>query len=1200
MKEMISKLIFDLLENYVYEITNAGMGKCFDKYKRRKFLKEIKKDVNKFCDRNACPYLDSSAFEHFIRSTRFVERIIERATATKLENSKKDFLKDEIKKAHNIADAESTDFSNNEERIIKDLFQIIDNKVGNYYMNTLSTEQRHIVAVCIENMERLQDSVDDFRNRSLDNEKKIIDMLSNEFKLSDAKTVIIADLLSAELREERFKEFDNLALAVIDKSEDLAIYHESLNSIMCDENCEDAVKKIAFIRNHQIRDNAIRTALPVLIFRKENIASLLSIASAEALKEIIACLVKQERKGILTDTVSVVDGLEKHEFAINKKLEFEEKWLTRQIVVQFLADIKIRNIFVAMENVEIENSTLLSKLLIADRKIEKYGDEGTSENNIGCLETIVEALKSKMDTYDNLCGDIRALYHSVIAKAYLMMNRITDAENSIPDDIKMKRPLSDYVLAIKIEKREVDIEEVYNYSIKNKTYWLINNFFVGRRNEDELISFCRKHEEMIQMDIPLLFMYVGALKVQGLQEERELTLNKYSDILQCYYEYWNEMLDISQSEETQKAFIESCRNGKMTGMLIGSYIHMIERLLVLREYDIAELYVGKYKNLDDNDYRIKKYEAIIQQGKKNDVQAIKWFKDAFADNPKDIYVIDSLIALCLTNRRKVEKSVIDAAIEADTSRLHMLVAAYYLSEGKVSEAKNENIKSILRSQESYNPAYGQFLAIETYFEEKNSSTINGIEGGTATFCRNQGGKQFWLCVYKDDVLPTSPYIWNNDYHVYIHDAAAMGCLRKHKGDHICVYEHDCEIIDVISIDAYLFRTCILKMTQNGFAKELMIPSKEGKMDITVFKELILQNTPEERNAFNWLEQYSNEHNFPMPLFVYKDFTNMTYLEFVDMILSTDEIIVREIPLKSILAEKYIISFSALVALYKAGVPSETIVNMGGAIMESTMVQIKSDVSEIIKKYDRETVASFGVIDGNIFLNQVGEEGKDYWIKEAGLIKKYCESIPTVANEEDLAGPFFEGFDSKEILGICDYDAISFIMGHSEYSFVTIEAMLYSMSVNEKVQLKVTSIPDWLINQGISADDLLSYIKMLMDQGCLMSVTKNVIEFLSKTVKDSDDRTKNELYSKWDGLLSSVDDYPEKHRMVAVQTFSEVLASFKEDLNQIDRSLLHIMVDNILYLRKQKIEVFMDETGYVSLSLVDISSEQQLTREKDSE
>lgn len=1195
---MIAELISATLEDFIYDITSTGIKNWLDKIRRKRFLKCLGNSINDFCKRNGCIYLDSSAFDYYIRKTHFIERVIERAIATDLDKSNKEFINAEIKKARDIAHTENISFSINEERIIKELFHIIDDKVGDYYRNKLSVEQRHLVAVCIEKILNLQDSVEDFKEKSLANDREILNTLRNEIKISDAKAVIIADLLSAELCDGRFNEFDDLATVVKDKSEDLAIFHESLSKILCSEDCTDAVRKIAYIRNTQVRDSAIRMALPVLLFRKETINDLTDIVSAGSLKEIVACLAEGKTDGIFTESVSFENGLEIHNFTINKKLAFEEAWLTKQIAVLFLFESNLRNIYNAMEEIEKENKTWLTEILIADSKIEKYIGGYSSQNNVSGLPELLELLQQNAGIYDRLCHCIRAFYYSVLVKIYLLLNRVEDAEKIIPGELKLYRPLSDYVWAIKIEKNEINIADLYEYSVNNETYWLINNYFVSRKNPAELISFCKEHEELLEKDTLLFFMYLRALNASGLQEERKAQLIKQSDKLRHIYEYWNEMLDIYPSEQVQKDFISACRDGKMSGMFINSEYFIIERLLQLKEYDIADIYLKKHEKTGESNYRTKKYRAIILQEKKNDVEAIKWFKASFAENTKDVYVIDSLITLSLINKRTVDKSVIDAAIKADTSRLHMLVAEYYLSEGNVSEAKNENIRSILMSEENYNPAFGQFLAIETRFENNDVIKTNVIEGNTAACCKNMAGKQFWLCVYKDNILPMSPHRWNNDYHVYIDDAAGLGVLRKQKGDYIIIDKEDFEVIDILPIDAYFFRTCSAKMIQKGFAKEISIPSKDGKIDISAFNEWLVQNTPDERNTFDWLAHYNNVQDFPLSLFLCKQFTRLPYLQFVDMILSSPNIFVRETLQQSKQAEKYIISFSALVALFKAGFPSEEIVNAGGAIMESTLLQVESDVSEIIKNYDRNTVASLGVLDGKVFLNQVDETGKDFWLKEAGLLKQYCKSIPTVGSENDLTGPFFGEFDSKELIGICDYDAISFVMRNDEYSLVTIEAMLYSMSKNEVTQLKTTSISDWLVSKDFNASDLLSYIKKLMDEGCLMSVTKDVINYLSKAVKVDDERIRERIYSDWNEMLASIDNYPEKHKMVVIQVLSEVFASFGDEALLIDRGILHILMDNMLLLRKQRIEAFFDEDGYLSFAFVNINPDEQIAELKE--
>ena len=89
------------------------------------------------------------------------------------------------------------------------------------------------------------------------------------------------------------------------------------------------------------------------------------------------------------------------------------------------------------------------------------------------------------------------------------------------------KPLSDYAYAIRIEKREVGLKEVYDYSVRNETYWLLNNYFVANKNEKELIDFCSGHEEIFEKDWLLFFMYLDALKALEHNDEYAFQLKKH-------------------------------------------------------------------------------------------------------------------------------------------------------------------------------------------------------------------------------------------------------------------------------------------------------------------------------------------------------------------------------------------------------------------------------------------------------------------------------------------------------------------------------------------------------------------------------------------------------------------------------------------------------------------------------------------------
>ena len=347
-EEMIAELLSAMLESFIYDITSSVIKNWRDKYRWNRFLKMLTKDVSKFCEKNESIYIDSGAFDYFIRNTDFLKRVIERSIATKLEKTNKEFLGDEIKKAREIAVAEGITFANGEERVIKDLYHLIMDEVGAYYRNSLSVEQRHMVSICLNQFAELKEAVNANHKENRKDFNEILNTVKEAGKLNNTKASLIADLLSKELYEGWIQEFDDLAIAVKDKSDDLSLFYDCLSQILRSESCVDAAKRIADISDARIRDNAVRTALPILLFRDEAIDGLIEATTAGSLWDIVDSLISGNNERIFSEEITFDGGLEIHNFTLNKKLVYEEENLIKLIVILCLYKRQIRNIYFAI------------------------------------------------------------------------------------------------------------------------------------------------------------------------------------------------------------------------------------------------------------------------------------------------------------------------------------------------------------------------------------------------------------------------------------------------------------------------------------------------------------------------------------------------------------------------------------------------------------------------------------------------------------------------------------------------------------------------------------------------------------------------------------------------------------------------------------------------------------------------------------
>lgn len=1196
MELIVAGWILPILQNYISEIVLDGKEGLLKKWKHKQFLNKLNQAIIDFCNRNECYYIDSSAFEYFVRSTDFLNKIVERAVSAKIVESDKEFYKFWIKRAREIANAEEISFSNKEERIVKDLCRVIDEQVKTYYSQKLSVEQRAIVATHLREFAKLNEKLEGIKDQGQAQSQEILKAINGLDTIGDSKAELLSSILITNIWEGRIREFEDLASVIRDKSSDLKNLYECIkNTFVIDADfiMADGLEKI---KNTTIRDNAIRAIIPIIFYNHKTIEKLSDLATGSSLKTIVNSIESGELSRVFTESISSSSGVEVHNFELNKKLVYEEAWLVKQIAIVYLYEKKIFNTSTAMRDLAKDVETWFTRILISDKCIDSILGSNSSDKALNEVSAIAEELKKEESLYMGLAQSIKVLYVGIQAKVMLVSGKNLDVEKVIPDELKGIRPLSDYVYSMRVEKDEVDIDELYDYCITNQTYWLLNNYFIRRRDEKELIDFCLSHEQVLLKDGQLFIMFLGALRAVGEKEKCVQCIDKYSAEYKGFYEYWNEKLQEDESENAKNQFIESCKNGKMLFIFRPSMYLLIERLLNYQMYSEAEIYISKAELLGESDSRLKKYRGVIEQGRGRQLEAIKYYYEAFQDNSEDAYVIDSIISLSFVNKRKVKEEVILAAEKIGTARLHSLAAECYIREGNRAKAEAEIIKSILLTKDNvYNPAFGQYVLFHSSSKVESTRKIKGVDADTVAYCISKDGIMKCLCIYESRLLPSSPWYWNGDYHIYMDEAAGLDYIRKQKRDWIKIEDVDYQINEIAPLDFYYFRTCMSKMTETGVAKEISIPVKNGKMDIQAFSEQIIEYSSDEKEQYNWLEQYNNLEDVPLPLYVYKRFSRCNYLQFIHMIFSTSNFFVREMLCPSVEREKYIVSFAALIMLYKIGFPAERLKAAGAFITASAFEQVESDVAEIIKEYDRDTVATMGVIDGKVFINETGDDGKAFWIREAGNVKQYCRSIHALESNNDLGGEFFEGFDSKELFGICDYDAISIVNNCDEYSLISIEAILSSLHQNDLVKINVTSLVDFLIRLKLDVAEFIGYLSKLMDYGCLMSISRNAIVYISDSVKSLVNSDREKVYKSFDELLMRIDKYPEKNRSVAIQALTESFGQLQDAAAELEHIIFRILISNMLLFRKQKMQLYLDEQGDLTFALIDIEPKSEIAK-----
>ena len=184
------------------------------------------------------------------------------------------------------------------------------------------------------------------------------------------------------------------------------------------------------------RDNAVRTALPILLFRDEAIDGLIEATTAGSLWDIVDSLISGNNERIFSEEITFDGGLEIHNFTLNKKLVYEEENLIKLIVILCLYKRQIRNIYFAMEEVGKGKRTWFTDILISDKKVESLIISNVDDNSQE-LTTVINQILQYKEIYDGLCKKMRSFYYSVLVKAYLVMDKIDEAEKYVPKDLML-------------------------------------------------------------------------------------------------------------------------------------------------------------------------------------------------------------------------------------------------------------------------------------------------------------------------------------------------------------------------------------------------------------------------------------------------------------------------------------------------------------------------------------------------------------------------------------------------------------------------------------------------------------------------------------------------------------------------------------------------------------------------------------------
>lgn len=331
------------------------------------------------------------------------------------------------------------------------------------------------------------------------------------------------------------------------------------------------------------------------------------------------------------------------------------------------------------------------------------------------------------------------------------------------------------------------------------------------------------------------------------------------------------------------------------------------------------------------------------------------------------------------------------------------------------------------------------------------------------------------------------------------------------------------------------------MIECGLAKSFCM---DQNLDNTQnkFIEWIQENIKSQKE-FDWLEYYKDFRQMPITLYSLYKCTKLTYEQFVLAMLKEKSVVIRNMLNEDCENENrgYVLSFSSMIILYKLGVSTKTL-NENGVVIPASILQFSKDEAKtIVDANARDMVASMGVYEGKLFVNETPDEEKQYWMEESVKIKDYAEKLTSLDNYEEVNCEEFGNHDLKDLFGICDYDAMA-ISKKQKKDIIVGEAALIIISQVKNIGIYTVDILNFLINIKEPVKNIIRYMKQMLELRLMVIISKKAVDYISEYYLTAEEKEQEEILIDWDEFLASVELVGKEYKSIFTQISTDIMKS----------------------------------------------------------
>ncbi len=1120
--------ILTVLGNILLSVISNGLydkGKnLFETRKKEKIEEEINNWLNNFFTSHLDKVFESTQFIDYVKYQKPFEKIKDYVFGSNNTNSisEQDFIIHLASECKEYIIKENGKCVVLEESSIRDLFADI---IGLYkkilYENT-SDGDKLILYQDAQNSIKEQNALQNYESTLLE----IRDIITKQGVISDDRTIkTIYNFLSSALWKGQAEDVNKISQILFGKNEDLENAIKIRLAFLSDyynELRDDALLLCNSIKNLEIRDDIIRLLVLEYFESSDKLRLYLDLISDETLKKIAVAISDHNLNKIIKTKKIEENKCINYTFEVENGFQ-SEYWLIHRLCAITIYSLNTSNATKVVSQL-IKSPNVIDQLLIWEHYCNEIASLSIDGKFTDTQEfrNYVNEMKEHLSDYIHSRLDIKKRFYLTLLRGLILIgdSETEDIFRQISEQGIEDPKIDAYKLEEEINKGTATQENVIETALRTKAYWLLVLYGESLNNYKKELEIINQIKWIIGNSF-IVFerAVICTYNLKGKKEALELIKqyeNQYSD----QADFWVRAYSLSETTDDFLWIINSIISKMQEGKLIyGSYSSEknIVIILVKEKYfekasELLKRMEGSYGKSEDISRM--KIDAFMQQDRQIDV--LTEILNQYELLKNDVRVIDLLLFISLRYNRPISDEVLSHAKQFDNSRILMLIAEIEYNNRNITEAKNLAIRSMLSSQSDNEELFD--LAFKYFMDDTDTSTqkVKRIDLNTYFEMKNQEDNSYLkFIVYKDKLIPAQEIFWKDVWHIYIDEAIEKGFLRLEVGDIIQYAGNTYEIMKIAPMDMFYSQICMNSMIKRNHAWTITGQNAEELKQGIVS---MLNKFPHFGKK-EWDKFYSDFNTLSLPLYCLKDRTNLEYGQLMRTVMQDPTVVVREfvMPIRFQKNREYILTYTTLVCLHKLGInPLDFYEKI--KIPNTVITQTTHEADMILNRNNRDIVASMCVEEDDFFVFEYSENDKRENVRLAVDFKKYVSLFSGLDNDKDIVVEQLSGRDIIQVIGICDYDAIS-LAHNRDAVLVTCEMMTAELTKLTAAKTDVSGIIDFLCLIEVPIVKLFDIIKQLINYRFYAIFTPTVIKYVSDMYDGSSEAEKTEVIKKWNEILN---------------------------------------------------------------------------------